>query len=144
MIHEASLRDRKVRAIIFNFLFSFLLGWVSVNLFPSLAGPLPNQEINGGKIALLVVGIEITSKQLMIFTSDTLNYMIEGPSTKSWMEFVKFKMTWCLIQFVLSLVEAILLFAMVLPVTISQLDLSEWLKVVIFGIIFPLFRLIKY
>ena len=137
LIHDVTLRDKKMRALINYFIFSVVLSVACVILFPK-------QENENGTIILLILGIEIISKQMMDFSSDFVNYIIGEYSFNSWIEATKFKALWCLIHFAISLVEAILLFAMVLPVSISQIELSEWQKVLIFGIVFPLFRFLNF
>ena len=58
-------------------------------LFPSLAGA-SLQKGKEGQLALLMLGIEVISKQLMNSTTDMVNYMLEG-SSRTWKEFVKFE-----------------------------------------------------
>ena len=124
---------------------STVLSCATVIIFPSIAGS--NQENENTQIAFLVVVIEIISKQFMYYISSIVNSMVKEPAallvnSKTCIEFAKFQALWIVIQLSISLVEAILLFAMVLPVSISQLELSEWQKVLIFGFFFPAFRFI--
>ena len=78
----------------------------------------------------------------MTLTSDIVNYVIEPSTNKTWIQFIKHKTLWCLIQLATSLILVTCLFAMVIPVSISQLALNEWQKIVIFGAALPLFRFI--
>ena len=133
-----SLRDAKLRSFIYYLTCTVILSVVSVLLFPSIAGSSPIKE-NEGKLTYLVLGIEFISKHLMNTTTDTVNYMIDG-SSRTWVEFAKYKATWIIIHIVITFVETILFCAMVLPVCITQLNFSELQNVVIFGFLFPAFR----